>query len=305
MHETAHEQALRSERRLLRLSTAAAAAFAALGIIWGWWAESQIVLLDGVYALIGLLLGALSLRAASLVEQGPTTRYPFGREALAPLVVGMQGLVLLGTFGYACVDAIAVILQGGSDTAIGSALGYAVVTLIASVTLWRFLRTRQASSELVGAEASQWAAGWILSAGMVVGFGTGLLLQQGQWRSAAAYVDPVLVIGATIVILPTPIRMLRSMFTELLEGSPHPDVMQPVLASVAAVSAEHGLPEPQTRVGKLGRKLYIEVDYTVGEDRSVSDADSVRRDLIERLREPGRMLWINVELHTDPQWDHF
>ena len=80
------EAALRRERTLLQASTATAAAFAVVGIAWGWWAESQVILLDGAYALIGLGLGLLSLRAARLVEAGPTPDYPFGREALAPLI---------------------------------------------------------------------------------------------------------------------------------------------------------------------------------------------------------------------------
>jgi predicted Co/Zn/Cd cation transporter (cation efflux family) len=48
----------------------------------------------------------------------------------------------------------------------------------------------------------------------------------------------------------------------------------------------------------------VEVDYLVAEgDWAVSDADNVRRLLMERLREPGRTLWITVGLHTDPRWD--
>jgi predicted Co/Zn/Cd cation transporter (cation efflux family) len=56
-------------------------------------------------------------------------------------------------------------------------------------------------------------------------------------------------------------------------------------------------------MGKLGRKVYLEIDYLVGPGAEIGTADLVRRDLIERLNEPGRLLWINVELHTDPQWD--
>lgn len=43
---------------------------------------------------------------------------------------GSAGLVLAGTFGFAAFDALGVILGGGSETPIGSALLYAVVTLV-------------------------------------------------------------------------------------------------------------------------------------------------------------------------------
>lgn len=297
------DDALKTERRLLRVSIAGTTAFAAVGVVWGWWAESQVILLDGLYALIGLGLGLLSLRAARLVEAGPTPKYPFGREALAPLMVGIQGMVLLGTFGFAAFDAVGVIMEGGSSTALGSALGYAIVSLIGALGLWWFLKTRARESELVAAEAAQWAAGWVLSAGMFVGFSIGLILKQTSYAHLAAFADPVLVLLATAVILPTPLRMIKQMYSELLEGTPKPDLAHPIRKAVSDVSAEHGLPEPTLRMGKLGRKLYLELDYLVYEEWTVGEADDVRRDLMVRLSEPGRLMWINVELHSDPNWD--
>ncbi|MGB9374277.1 MAG: cation transporter [Jiangellales bacterium] len=58
--------------------------------------QSQALLLDGVYALIGTALSLLTLHAARLVAAGPTSRYPFGREALGPLMVGVQASSSLG-----------------------------------------------------------------------------------------------------------------------------------------------------------------------------------------------------------------
>lgn len=300
---SAEHDTLRSEQVLLRASIAAAIAFAVLGVAWGWWAQSQVILLDGAYALIGLGLGLLSLRAARLVEAGPTPKYPFGREALAPLIVGIQGMVLLGTFGFAAFDAVGVILEGGSETALGPALGYAIVSLIGAVGIWWYLHSRAEESELVQAEATQWAAGWVLSSGMLVGFGAALVLQRTAWSELAAFADPVLVLLATAVIIPAPIRMMRQMYSELLEGRPPAEIREPIEEHIRQVSGEHGLPQPTVRMGKLGRKLYVELDYLVEGQWDVGEADRVRRELMNRLEEPGRLLWINVELHSDPLWD--
>jgi cation diffusion facilitator family transporter len=297
-HDTLH-----SEQVLLRASITGTIAFAVLGVGWGWWAQSQVILLDGAYALIGLGLGLLSLRAARLVEAGPTPKYPFGREALAPLIVGIQGMVLLGTFGFAAFDAVGVIFEGGSETALGPALGYAIVSLIGSVAIWWYLRSRAEESELVQAEATQWAAGWVLSAGMLVGFAAALLLQRTAWSDLAAFADPVLVLLATAVIIPTPMRMMRQMYSELLEGRPPAEIREPIEEHIRQVSGEHGLPQPTVRMGKLGRKLYVELDYLVEGQWDIGEADRVRRELLNRLEEPGRLLWINVELHSDPLWD--
>ena len=293
------------ERGTLWLSAGAGLGLAVVGVVWGLAAASQVILFDGLYAVLGFVLSWFGLRAAAKVAEGPSSRYPFGREALAPLVVGIQALVLLGTFGYACVDAVMVILDGGSQTALGSAFAYALLSLIVVLVVRVVLVRRTEGSDLVAAEAAQWGAAALLGVGMLVGFGLALVLRRTAWEGLAPYVDPALVLVAAVIILPTPVAMLRQAYRELLEGVPDPEVTDPVLAAVARWRTEEGLPEPQVRIGKLGRKVYVEIDVLVADDGrwGVSDADRMRRRLMAELARPGQVLWLNVELHTDPDWD--
>jgi cation diffusion facilitator family transporter len=294
------------EARALRLSAAGGLGLAIVGIAWGLAAASQVILFDGLYAVLGFALSWLGIRAAAKVEAGPTPHYPFGREALAPLVVGVQALVLLGTFGYACVDAVLVILEGGGETSLGAAFAYAVVTLVVVLVFRAILARRSAGSDLVAAEVAQWNAAALLGVAMLVGFGLAMVLDRTTWSWLAPYIDPVLVLVAAALILPTPVRMLRQAYRELLEGVPADEVTQPVHEAVARLRADEGLPEPHLRIGKLGRKLYVEIDVLVPDDGrwTVSDADRMRRRLMDELSRPGQVLWLNVELHTDPEWDH-
>lgn len=293
------------EARALRLSAGASLLLCALGIAWGLAAQSQVILFDGLYAIIGFVLAWLGLRASKLVDAGPTPSFPFGREALAPVMVAAQGLTLLGTFGYAVLDAIGVILEGGGRTELGWAFAYSIVNLAACVGMRAVLIRGQAGSDLVAAEVVAWGAAAVLGIAMVLGFGIALLLGVTPLAWAAPFVDPVLVLVAAALILPTPIRMLRDSFRELLEGAPSAEVTDPVHASLAAIRSELGLPEPTTRIAKLGRKVYVELDFLVGADEgwSIADADRIRRRLVADLQRPGRVLWVNVELHVDPDWD--
>lgn len=47
---------------------------------------------------IGLLLSVASAQAAAAAAVGPSPRFPFGRDAITPLVVLIQGLAIAGTF---------------------------------------------------------------------------------------------------------------------------------------------------------------------------------------------------------------
>lgn len=293
------------EATALKVSAGLALGLSVVGIVWGLAAASQVILFDGLYSVIGFVLSWFGLRAAALVQRGPSLEYPFGREALAPLVVLVQALVLLGTFGYAAVDAIGVILAGGSQTELGWALVYSILTLAASGVAYGYMLRMQASSDLVAAEAMQWRASVVLGVAMTAGFAVAVALDRTGWSGVAPFMDPILVLVAAALILPAPVRMLQGAFRELLEGAPGPEVTGPIHDAVADVRAQFGLPEPTTRVGKLGRKVYLELDFLVGADDgwTVDHADRVRRHLMSALAQPGRLLWINVELHTDPAWD--
>ncbi|MGB7980009.1 MAG: hypothetical protein WCF36_04365 [Candidatus Nanopelagicales bacterium] len=81
--------------------------------------------------------------------------------------------------------------------------------------------------------------------------------------------DPVLDLVAAGLILPTPVRMLRKAFRDLLEGVPDPSVTEPTHVAIADVRTGFGLPQPTTRIGKLGRKEYLELDFVVGNRRAI------------------------------------
>jgi len=65
------------------------------------------------------VLGVCERDARSLGT--PTDRYPFGRKTLTPLVVEIQGLVLLGSLGYAGVEAVQTMSPARARGGIGAA----------------------------------------------------------------------------------------------------------------------------------------------------------------------------------------
>jgi predicted Co/Zn/Cd cation transporter (cation efflux family) len=292
------------ERRALLVSMAGTTALGALGVIWGILAGSQIVLFDGMYAIVGIGLTWLSLHASRLVSGGPTARYPFGREALTPLVVTIQAVALLATCIYGSVAALLAIVAGGSDVAAGSVLAYGIVTTVVAAWVWLWLRNRAARSELLAAEATAWRAGTVLGLGMAVAFAVVLVLEHTDAKELGHYADPALVIVASALLVPTPLRMIRTTLVELLEGAPELDVQAKVREAITEVRATHGLDEPYLRMAKVGRKLYVEVDFVVaGREWLVEDADAVRGDLLRRLEATLPFdLWLNVELTGDPRF---
>jgi predicted Co/Zn/Cd cation transporter (cation efflux family) len=135
---------------------------------------------------------------------------------------------------------------------------------------------------------------------MVVGALVGLGLVGAGRADLADYLDPVLVLVACAVLVPTPLRLLRSGTVELLEGEPPAEITDGVHAVVEDVRQRFGLDEPIVRLHKLGRKLYVEVDFVVEPGEwDVSEEDAVRRAVAEGLVPLGLDVWAYVELTTD------
>jgi predicted Co/Zn/Cd cation transporter (cation efflux family) len=294
-------EAAAAERRALWASVWASlvigVAALALGILTG----TRIIVFDGAFMGIGLLLSLASVRAAAAAGVGPSTRFPFGRDSITPFVVVIQGLAIAGTLLYAAGDAVVLILAGGAPASPGIIAIYGAATAAAGFGMAVWLSRRVPDSDLVAAESAQWRAGAVLSAVMLVGAGVaGLLLLLGL-EGVAYFVDPALVLVACAVLGYIPVRLISSGLNELLEGAPSPELSRRIDAAVERVRARFDLGAPLVRPGKVGRKLYVEVDFTVdGSAWDVAAEDEVRRAVEQELRSLGFDVWAYVSLTADP-----
>ena len=112
------------------------AVLGSIGVVWGIVSGSQMILLDGVYAVVGIVLSWLLVKASALARQGPTRNFPYGREAATPIVIGIQGFVLAATLVYAGVEAVASIRAGGSEFTPGWAIAYGFMVVFYLPLVW-------------------------------------------------------------------------------------------------------------------------------------------------------------------------
>ncbi len=284
------------ESLALRRSIVVTAILGSMGVVWGITTGSQMILLDGVYAVIGIVISWLLLRASAMAAAGPTTRFPYGRQAVTPLVIGVQGSVLLATLLYALVEAAFTIRDGGSNVTPGPAMTYAAITTVASLVFWWWIRSNSRGSDLLVAETTGWRVAAFRGVGMSFGFALLWLLTDSSWDGAAPYIDPVMVIVTCMVFLGPPVRMVRTTVVELLEGAPPAEVQAPVLDIVREVFREFDIDEPVVRMTKVGKKLYVEIDAEVRPDATVADEHRVRTAVRDRLHRLPLDVWLNFEL---------
>src|SRR5690606_18085920 len=135
---------LNDERGVLRTSIVVTLVISSLGIGFGLVSGSFSITFDGVYSLVDASMSLLSLIVVNLITSSAASsslsrklreRFSLGFWHLEPMVLGLNGTLLIGVAAYALVNAISSLLEGGRDLEFGWAIVYAAVTLIACATI--------------------------------------------------------------------------------------------------------------------------------------------------------------------------
>ena len=97
-----------------------------------------------------------SLIVSRIIARGPSRMYRFGRNALGTTDRDRAGDHRLGALAYAILEAIRVILDGGSKVAGTSLLAYGILSALVCLITWRVLFRMARGRPLVEAEAAGW-----------------------------------------------------------------------------------------------------------------------------------------------------
>ena len=276
----------RGHTRALLVSVWVSAAFAVISLVWGLLAGSQLIVLDGLYSFASVGLSLLAVLALRTARKGPDERYPWGREVWEPLTVVVKAAALGGLCVYALVDAVSVLARGGRETAAGWAVGYGFVATLGGLAVTLYLRRRRAGSDLVRAEAAEWAGDTALSLAVLAGFVVAVALQAGGRSDLARYVDPVMVVIVSAAFLAVPARLVVAGSREVLTMSAPPEIQRELRACVSEVEREYAFAESFLRTAKVGGRLDIEIDFVVthrSRAQTVWEFDEVRALLRDRL----------------------
>lgn len=288
-----------AERRGFVASIVLAVVLSAAALVLGIVSGTRVLVFDGAYGVVGIAVSWASLAASGLAARDPNRRYPFGRQALVPVIVVVQGIATLATILLGAGDAIIVILSGGKPVDAGIVVAYSAVSAVASFVFVAWLRRQAAGSDMLTAEAVAWRAGAIRGLIMTAGAAIALGLAALDVTAALNYVDPVLVLVSCILLAPMPVRLLLQGMNELLEGAPSSELSTEVDAAVETVRARFALQAGRARTTKVGRKLAVEVVYRAQPGTTIAQVDEVRRALLEALDGPDRDVWATIEFTAD------
>ncbi|MDA4894134.1 cation diffusion facilitator family transporter [Microbacterium resistens] len=299
---------MHTERQTLILSLAGVLLVSALGIGFGIVSGSFAIAFDGMISLVDAMMSILSIRVAGLIArslaQGPSRRFSMGFWHLEPLVLAINALTLMAIAGYALVQAVLALFDGGRTVEFGPAVLYAAITLVLTTTfaIVEHRANRRVRSALVAMDVKGWIMTGGVTAALLIAFAVGALIEGTPLAHLASYVDPAILAIVACVLMPVPFGTLRRAFSEITLATP--SVLRDEAESVAdRIVAEHGFRSAHVYTAQVGRSRQIEIAFLVpaGLDaRTLEDWDLIRRRAVAELGDGDPNHWITVTFTTDP-----
>ncbi len=306
---------MKTEQGVLRLSIAVTVLLAGFGILFGLLSGSFAIVFDGVYSLtdasmtiVALLVS--NLIAASTAEGASKTklveRFTMGFWHLEPMVLGLNGTLLMGAAIYALFNAVGSLLTGGRELAFDHAIVYAAVTLLTAVimAIYDTKANRTIRSGFLALDAKAWLMSAALTAALLAAFVFGYLIQGTALEWVSPYIDPAILALVCLVVIPMPIGTVRQALADVLLVTPA-DLKQHVDEVAQEVVRRYGFLSYRAYVARVGRGRQIELYFIVptgSPAKRLEEWDRIRDAIGDAIGGEGPDRWLTIAFTTDQEW---
>ena len=276
------------EKKALKLSAGMALFMAALGITFGLLTQSDAIMLDGFFSLVGFAMAVVTIRVAWLVQQPPDEHFHFGYAQFEPFLNTVKGLLMLGVSGFAVAGAVDALLHGGRDLNAALAVVYAIIALSGCFVVAGLQRraARRTGSPLLEVDYRNWLIDGILSGVVALVFVAALILGRTDWAHVVPYIDPVLVIVVVLAIIAVPLGIIREGAREILGFAPAPAIQADVRGRVESAIGDVPVKATHVSMMKIGRFFYILNQIVVSPEfrpGRVAELDEVRERIARAM----------------------
>jgi len=295
------------EIRALRISALGFLIISVLGIVFAVLAKSQAILLDGVYALVSVVMTVLAAQVVRLVDKPSSEKFHFGYAHFEPLLNLIRGLLIFAICAYALVSTIQVLLLGGREIHAEVAIFYTALSAVWSVGIFWYQRrlARKLGSPVLAVDARAWLVDGVLYVGETGAFVVYLLLLPTTLGPWLRYADPIFVLLVVGFLIKVPVMTIREGVREVLHRAPAPEVQQDVRQRLATALAGVPIRALRPRMVEVGRFFFILVHVVVDEGfgaRPVSELDQMRRQMEKSLQGVHARVVLDVVFTADEYW---
>ena len=265
------------------------------------------IIFDGLYSFISLILSMLSLYINNYMAKRDFDKFPFGKHILEPIVISIKSLIIAIMCLYSLIDAIKTIVSGGNSVSLGLAIIYSIVSVVGCgvISFYMKIKEKELSSELIKAECMQWFMDTALSTAVLVAFLVAEVLAKTKLNILNPYIDPGMTVVVSLIFIKMPIKTFINSFKEVMCVKADDEIKEDIYVLVKEIEEEYKFEDSITRVSKIGSELRIEIDFVYNKDsklKTLDQMDRVREEINNAIKHIDYNKWLNVSFTGNKKW---
>lgn len=296
----------RLEQQVFKHSILVTTLVAVIGIAFGMLSGAMSIIFDGVFSAIDASMSILSLVVVRLLTRDGSRRFQHGFWHIEPLVLTLNGCVLVLLCFYAFINAVTSLLDGGRELAFDWAIVYSVIVCATCYGMYFYERqaNRRVGSELIMLDIQSWLMSGTITLALLLAFITGFVLNHTSYSHLTPYVDPAILAVLTLCLLPMPVMTVVRAIREVLLITPQ-DLDSRVGAVMEDFSRRYQFEDYSYYAMYIGRGLFVEIHIVLSEHMrtaSADELDDLREEISDAIGEEGNHRWFTVSFTRDKRW---
>ena len=230
--------------------------------------DSQAVLLDAVYDGVEFCMLLPSIFLIPLLYKPSNEEHPFGYMQIETIFVVVKGITMTAvTFGL-IFNNINLMLHGGHIVSFHTVAGFELFACILGiiVTVYLYYKNKQMESPLINMEMQGWRIDSFISLGMTVAFLLPMLIPFDWFQHVVPYLDQLITIVLSLVMIPTPIRTVITGIRDLMLIPPEEETIDDIKGTIEPIIGVYGHKNLYYDIVRTGRKLWISVYISFEKD---------------------------------------
>ena len=287
------EDRVRLESRSLSVAMWGNLFMAAAGLFAGVLSNSDAVMMDGLFSLIGFGSAVIARQVSRRIGAGPDKERPFGYAADEAIFSTFRSLSLLGLVLFAITNAAKSIynyFNGITPEPLNFSpmIVYFTVVGVTCAILWWFhlstWRRTGRNSSILQLEAKAALFDGLITAAAGAGLAAIYFFREGPLSMIAPIGDSVIVLLLCSLAIGTYVREFRGGLGELAGATASPERVAAARRALRPAILEDGGTLQDMSVTKLGRTYMVMVYYNPGRPISATEVDNLNLRMIRDAR---------------------
>ena len=180
----------------------------------------------------------------------------------------IKGITMTSVTVGLIANSINILFHGGRVVAFGIVAWFELVACVLgiAVTIYLKRKNKNIKSPTVEVEMEGWKIDSIVSLGMTAAFFLPIIVPFPWFKSLVPYLDSLLTIILSVVMLPIPVKTVITGIRDLLLISPEEETVEEIKSLVEPIIQESGCSDCLYEIVRTGRKLWISAYITLDKD---------------------------------------